>query len=157
MGMHGRSYRPHDLHRCYNLQRRSVVQRRASRHLLEAWYFWLGSALLVVSVIFVVSILVKCIELVWDTRLFTLKSLQISVVHVQFGNQNKHNNIQGIPSGRNARINDNRQNAQEFNQPQRANENQTSISIVPTTFSSQRKMLVIGAQPSFTHMTPVVA
>ncbi|XP_018377835.1 PREDICTED: uncharacterized protein LOC108770663 [Trachymyrmex cornetzi] len=55
----------------------------------------------------------------------------------------------GISSGR---INDNRQNAQEFNQP-RANENQISISIVPTTFSSQRKMLVIGAQPSFTHMS----
>lgn len=47
------------LHRCYNLQRRSVVQRRAPRHLLEAWYFWLGIALLVVSVIFSVSILVK--------------------------------------------------------------------------------------------------
>ncbi|XP_018393681.1 PREDICTED: uncharacterized protein LOC108772608, partial [Cyphomyrmex costatus] len=52
-------------------------------------------------------------------------------------------------------INANRQNAQEFNQP-RANQNQISI-IVPSTFSSQRKMLVIGAQPSFTHMTPVVA
>ncbi|XP_018052490.1 PREDICTED: uncharacterized protein LOC108689977, partial [Atta colombica] len=58
----------------------------------------------------------------------------------------------GISSGYNACINDNRQNAQEFNQP-RTNENQISISIVPTTFSSQRKMLVIGAQPSFTHMS----
>lgn len=52
-------YRLYDLHRCYNLQRRSVVQRRAPRHLLEAWYFWLGIALLVVSAIFSVSILVK--------------------------------------------------------------------------------------------------
>ncbi|XP_011049689.1 PREDICTED: uncharacterized protein LOC105143229 [Acromyrmex echinatior] len=59
----------------------------------------------------------------------------------------------GTSSGRNARINENnRQNAQEFNQP-RTNENQISISIIPTTFSSQRKMLVIGAQPSFTHMS----
>ncbi|XP_018337125.1 PREDICTED: uncharacterized protein LOC108745457 [Trachymyrmex septentrionalis] len=55
----------------------------------------------------------------------------------------------GISPGR---INDNRQNAEEFNQP-RANENHISISIVPTTFSSQRKTLVIGAQPSFTHMS----
>lgn len=43
------------LHRSYNLQRPSVVQRRLPRHLLEAWYFWLGIALLVVSVIFSVS------------------------------------------------------------------------------------------------------
>lgn len=52
-------YRLHDLHRCYNLQRRSVVQRRAPRHLLEAWYFGLGIVLIVVSVVFLVSIRVR--------------------------------------------------------------------------------------------------
>jgi len=52
-------YRLYDPHHCYNLQRRSVVQRRASRHLLEAWYFWLGIALLIVSVICSVSIFIK--------------------------------------------------------------------------------------------------
>ncbi|XP_012061901.1 PREDICTED: uncharacterized protein LOC105625170 [Atta cephalotes] len=127
-------YHPHDLHRCYNLQRHFIVQRRAPRHPLEAWYFWLDNALLV-SVIFVVSIP----RIKKHLLLCTLKP-----------------DKRGISSGYNARINDNRQNAQEFNQP-RTNENQISISIVPTTFSSQRKMLVIGAQPSFTHMTPVVA
>jgi len=47
------------LRRSCNLQRLSVVQRRLPRHLLEAWYFWLGIALLVVSVIFSVSIFAK--------------------------------------------------------------------------------------------------
>ncbi|KAL0101060.1 hypothetical protein PUN28_018728 [Cardiocondyla obscurior] len=32
-----------------NLQHPSAVQRRPPRHLLEAWYFWLGIALLVAS------------------------------------------------------------------------------------------------------------
>lgn len=43
----------------YNSQRLSAVQpprRRPPRHLLEAWYFWLGIALLVASVSFSVSI-----------------------------------------------------------------------------------------------------
>lgn len=47
------------LRRSCNLQRLSVVQRRLPRHLLEAWYFWLGIALLAVSVIFSVSIFAK--------------------------------------------------------------------------------------------------
>ncbi|KAL6261381.1 hypothetical protein P5V15_006476 [Pogonomyrmex californicus] len=100
------------LYRCYNSQSYSVVQRRPPRHLLEAWYFWLGIVLLVVSAISLVS----------------------------------------ISSGRNARIDGNRRNDREFNQP-RANQNQISISIIPSTFSSQRKMLVIGAQPNSTHMS----
>lgn len=49
--------------RCCNLQRRSVVQRRPPRHFLEAWYFWLGIALLVVSVIFSVSIPTSSIKM----------------------------------------------------------------------------------------------
>ncbi|XP_024873035.1 uncharacterized protein LOC112455379 [Temnothorax curvispinosus] len=106
------------LGRSCTLQRpSSVVQRRPPRHLLEAWYFWLGIALLVVSVIFSVSI----------------------YLGILFG-------------GRNALVNDNRRNDRELNQP-RANQNQISISIIPSTFSSQRKMLVRGAQPSFTHMS----
>lgn len=42
-------------YRSYNSQRLSAVQpprRRPPHHLLEAWYFWLGIALLVVSVSF---------------------------------------------------------------------------------------------------------
>ncbi|XP_071570520.1 uncharacterized protein [Temnothorax nylanderi] len=125
-----RGFGPYCLGRSCNLQRPSVVQRRRRRpprHLLEAWYFWLGIALLVVSVIFSVSIFVKmhrACRVLYQYQTFQLKNS----------------------------VNDNRRNDRELNQP-RANQNQISISIIPSTFSSQRKMLVIGAQPSFTHMS----
>ncbi|KAH0955740.1 hypothetical protein HN011_002895 [Eciton burchellii] len=64
----------------------------------------------------------------------------------------------GIPFQHNANVNGDRQNNQEFHQ-RGTDRNQISISVIPTTgtFWSQGKVLVIGGQPSITHMTPVVA
>ncbi|XP_070159171.1 uncharacterized protein [Polyergus mexicanus] len=116
---------------CRNSQCCLILQRRPTRHLWEIWYFWLGVVLLAVFLIFSVS------------------GYLIS---------NHRHNIQGtIPIGQNARnVDDNRRNDRQFNQP-RNNQDQTSISVIPSTFLPQRKMLIIDAQPSIMHMTPVVA
>lgn len=66
---------------------------------------------------------------------------------------NYRHNIQGVPFRHNPHVNANIRNDRS-NQPA-ANQNQISISIIPSTgtLSSQRKMLVIDAQPGVTHMS----
>lgn len=66
---------------------------------------------------------------------------------------NYRHNIQGISFRHNPHVNANVRN-DHFNQPG-GDQNQISISIIPSTgtLSSQRKTLVIGAQPSLTHMS----
>ncbi|XP_067207888.1 uncharacterized protein [Linepithema humile] len=114
------------LYCCCNSQCCFVVQRRPPRHLWEAWYFWLGVALVAV---------------------FVICSVSSYIVN------NYRHNIQGIRFRQNVNG-----NGRELNQL-RTNQDQISVSIISTTgmFSSQKKMLVVGAQPNVTHMTPVVA
>ncbi|XP_011137367.1 uncharacterized protein LOC105181968 [Harpegnathos saltator] len=116
----------HCLYCCCNLQCCFVVQRRPPRHLWETWYFWLGIALVAV---------------------FVISSVSSYIV------SNYRHNIQGVPFRRNPHVNTNVRN-DRVDQPA-ANRNQISISIIPSTgtLSSQRKTLVIGAQPSVTHMS----
>ncbi|XP_029179141.1 uncharacterized protein LOC114946668 [Nylanderia fulva] len=117
---------------CRNSQCCLILQRRPPRHLWEAWYFWFGVALLAV---------------------FLISSVSSYIV------SNHRRNIQGtIPIGQNSQnVDDNRRNDREINQPRNNQDNQISISVISSTFLPQRKMLIIDAQPSIMHMTPVVA
>ncbi|XP_076180290.1 uncharacterized protein LOC143153219 [Ptiloglossa arizonensis] len=118
------------LYCCCNSQCCLLIQRRPPRHFWEAWYFWLGIALLAV---------------------FIVSSVSSYIV------SNCRHNIQGVPLRHNAhtdRRNDHRRVA-----PPRTNGNEILISIIPTSefFPSHRKMFVIASQPAVSHLTPVVA
>lgn len=60
--------------------------------------------------------------------------------------------VQGIPFRHNAHVDG---NSWQNNHQRRSDQNQISISVIPTagTFWSQGKVLVIGGQPSITHMS----
>ncbi|XP_033332250.2 uncharacterized protein LOC117223822 [Megalopta genalis] len=117
------------LYCCCNNQCCLLVQRRPPRHFWEAWYFWLGVALLAV---------------------FIVSSVSSYIV------SNCRHNIQGVPLAHNAHA-ANRQ-ADRGGRPG-SDQNEVSISIIPTSefFPSHRKMLVIASQPAVNHLTPVVA
>lgn len=55
---------------CRNSQCCLILQRRPTRHLWEAWYFWLGVALLAVFLIFLVSM----IKMNWTLVEYTLNT-----------------------------------------------------------------------------------
>lgn len=94
------------------------------------------------------------------TLQFTNNPLPLSKSHrfiptiEQLCNNNYMYNVQDISFRHNAQVNGNWQNNREFNQ-QRTDRDQISISVIPTagTFWSQGKVLVIGGQPSITHMS----
>ncbi|XP_076661538.1 uncharacterized protein LOC143365335 [Halictus rubicundus] len=117
------------LYCCCNNQCCLLVQRRPPRHFWEAWYFWLGVALLTV---------------------FIVSSVSSYIV------SNCRHNIQGVPLAHNAHAN--RQTDHRDSRPG-SDQNEVSISIIPTSefFPSHRKMFVIASQPAVNHLTPVVA
>lgn len=118
------------LYCCCNPQCCLLIQRRPPRHLWEAWYFWLGIALLAVFIISSVS-----------SYIFS----------------NYRHNIQGVQLRHNTRVSGNRRNDRANRRG--SNQNEISISIIPTSglLPAHRKMFVIASQPAISHMTPVVA
>ncbi|KOX69305.1 hypothetical protein WN51_04342 [Melipona quadrifasciata] len=102
-----------------------LIQRRPPRHVWEAWYFWLGVALLAV---------------------FIISSVSSYIV------SNCRHNIQGVPLRHSAH--GNQRNDRGGTRPGN-NQNEISISIIPTSefFPSHRKMFVIASQPAVNHLS----
>ncbi|XP_017766653.1 PREDICTED: uncharacterized protein LOC108555504 [Eufriesea mexicana] len=116
------------LYCCCNSQCCLLVQRRPPRHFWEAWYFWLGVALLAV---------------------FIISSVSSYIV------SNCRHNIQGVPLGHSAH--GNRRNDRGSGPENNQNEISISIIPTSEFFPSHRKMFVIASQPAVNHLTPVVA
>ncbi|XP_066584471.1 uncharacterized protein [Prorops nasuta] len=116
------------LYCCCNPQCCLLVQKRPPRHIWEAWYFWLGVALLVV---------------------FIISSVSSYIV------SNYRHNVQGFPLRRN--VSDNGQNDRYGRQGANSNEISISVIPTSDFLPTHRKMFVIASQPGATHMTPVVA
>lgn len=116
------------LYCCCNSQCCLLVQKRPPRHFWEAWYFWLGIALLAVFIVSLVS------------------SYIVS---------NCRHNIQGVPLRHSAH--GNRRNDRGGHSTNNQNEISISIIPTSEFFPSHRKMFVITSQPAVNHLTPVVA
>ncbi|XP_015432299.1 PREDICTED: uncharacterized protein LOC107188512 [Dufourea novaeangliae] len=116
------------LYCCCDSQCCLLIQRRPPRHFWEAWYFWLGVALLAV---------------------FIVSSVSSYIV------SNCRHNIQGVPLTHNAHAN--RRNDRGSRPGSNQNEISISIIPTSEFFPSHRKMFVIASQPAVNHLTPVVA
>ncbi|XP_012238137.1 uncharacterized protein LOC117231612 [Bombus vosnesenskii] len=116
------------LYCCCNSQCCLLVQRRPPRHFWEAWYFWLGVALLAV---------------------FIISSVSSYIV------SNCRHNIQGVQLRHSTH--GNRRNDRDNRPSNNQNEISISIIPTSEFFPSHRKMFVIASQPAVNHLTPVVA
>ncbi|XP_015511390.1 uncharacterized protein [Neodiprion pinetum] len=104
-----------------------LVQRRPTRQLWEAWYFWLGLALL---------------------ALFLLTSVSSYLV------SSCRHNLHAAPFGFSNQRSLSRDGQNGANSP---NQISVNVIATPETLSPHRKMVLVAPRASLTHMTPVVA
>ncbi|XP_012268509.1 uncharacterized protein LOC105693270 [Athalia rosae] len=106
-----------------------LIQRRPSRQLWEAWYFWLGLALL---------------------ALFLLTSVSSYLM------SSCRHNLNASPFGFNF-MNQGSMGNDHQNNLDNANHISINVIATPEPLSSHRKMVLVAPRPSLTHMTPIVA
>ncbi|OXU28193.1 hypothetical protein TSAR_006579 [Trichomalopsis sarcophagae] len=118
---------------CCNPQCCYVIQRRPLKHFWEAWYFWLGIALLVIIVLSTVGT-------------YVVTNCKQNLQAIGYGGNG--------PSGNNNGQNSNRISESDNNNEQQPNRNEISINIIPTSavLSTHRKIMLIAPQPSCTHL-----